>query len=267
MKFGLIAKYGSEEADAIAKDLAEYISKKGDIVVEAGLGERIGIAGQKVPLDEMSADVVVAVGGDGTIFRAVQQARGKVLGVNVGRIGFLAECMPENAKECIDKVIEGDYVLDRRGKLATELSGVRLPDAMNEAVVHTSQISKMRHFRVIIDEEPAEEFRADGVIIATPTGSTGYALSAGGPIVDPRVNCFIVAPIAPFKLSARPLVVPSDAKIRLESCESRSAVIVIDGQYQRDIDRPEVSFFRSEVYAEFIRFKPDFYSRISRLVV
>lgn len=267
MKFGIVSKYGSEEADKVAKEIGDYIAEKGEVVFEEGVKERLGSKGASKPLNELCADVIVVVGGDGTIFRAIQQAKGKVLGINVGKIGFLAECVPSNAKDAIDRIFKGDYVIDRRGKLATEIDGVRLPDAMNESVVHTSHISKMRHFRIFIDDEFAEEFRADGVIFATPTGSTGYALSAGGPIVDPRVNCFIVAPLAPFKLSARPLIVPSNAKIKLELAEKKSAVLVIDGQYQKDINEQYVTFFQSENYAEFIRFKPDFYSRIGKLVV
>ena len=122
----------------------------------------------------------------------------------------------------------------------------------------------MRHYEIFVDDVMANSIRADGVIIATPTGSTSYAMSAGGPILDPRVAGFIIVPIAPFKLSARPMVVPIDSKISIRLLTpKRPSLLVLDGQLEYKIKtNDKITFTRSESPARFIRFEPDFYKRI-----
>jgi NAD+ kinase len=115
---------------------------------------------------------------------------------------------------------------------------------MNEAVVLTSRPSKISHFRIHVDGKLMEEFRADGVVLATPTGSTAYAMSAGGPIVDPRVDAIIIVPLAPYKLSSRPWVIPGKSTIELELLrEDKESMVVVDGQYMVNVGTKDVLTF------------------------
>jgi NAD+ kinase len=198
----------------------------------------------------MTVDLLVCIGGDGTILRTLHalKAPTPVLGINMGAIGFLAEVQPESSVSTLSKLLDG-FEVERKERLAVKIAGAAeaMPYAMNEAVVITSKPGKMLHFAILIDGEELEQLRADGVILATPTGSTAYAMSAGGPIVDPQVNATIIVPIAPFKLAARPTVVAITSEIRVELLERRDAELVIDGQFYRAIGKEErISITRGE---------------------
>src|SRR5256712_4391205 len=157
-----------------------------------------------MPLAHMKADVVLAIGGDGTILRALQLSDAKVLGINSGSLGFLAEVYAEEIDEYLDRIVRGDYKVEERMRLKVTVDGERMFDCTNEAVVHTAHVAKIRHFDIRLGDEMVERVRADGMIVATPTGSTSYSMSAGGPIVDPHVDAIIVTAIAPFKPASRP---------------------------------------------------------------
>ena len=137
-----------------------------------------------------------------------------------------------------------------------------MPYAMNEAVVVTSKPGKMLHFSILVDGDELEQLRADGVVFATPTGSTAYAMSAGGPIVDPKLNAAIIVPIAPFKLSARPTVVNIDTTINLELLGAKEAELVVDGQFYRKIGREDrISITRGEP-AFFVKIRDKHFLRL-----
>jgi NAD+ kinase len=157
-------------------------------------------------------------------------------------------------------LLKGDYHIDERLKLKTVMNGRRLQDGVNEAVIHTAHIAKMRQFSVSVDGQPATELRADGVIVATPTGSTCYAMSVGSSIVDPRVEALVIAPIAPFRLAARPFVVPAKSKISITIAEPKECTMVIDGQEELAMEGSEsIEFTASEKRARFVSFEDDFY--------
>jgi len=195
-----------------------------------------------IPVDEMDIDLLVCVGGDGTILRSLHAVKSTtpVVGINTGAIGFLAEVQPEASVATLTSLAQG-FEVKQKERLAVHISGKEetMPYAMNEVVAITSRPGKMLHFAILIDGEELERLRADGVIFATPTGSTAYAMSAGGPIVDPRVNATIIVPIAPFKLSARPTVVDIESEISFQLLEEKDAELVIDGQYYRAIRKEE----------------------------
>jgi NAD+ kinase len=179
-------------------------------------------------------------------------------------LGFLTEVHEDQAIEGLNRILDKDYIIDERARLKTVVNRKRLIDATNEAVIHTAHIAKMRHYDIFVDDVIAESIRADGIIIATPTGSTSYAMSAGGPILDPRVEAFIIVPIAPFKLSARPMVIPIDSTVSIQLLTpKRPSLLVLDGQLEHKIKtNDKVTFSRSESPARFIKFEPDFYKRI-----
>src|SRR3970040_604377 len=128
----------------------------------------------------MKVDVMIAIGGDGTILRALQLNEANILGVNSGSLGFLAEVYDTEVEPLLERVVKGDYKVEERLRLKVEGDGARLFDCTNEAVVHTAQIAKIRHFEIRVDDAVVERVRADGIILATPTGSTSYSMSSGG---------------------------------------------------------------------------------------
>lgn len=233
--------------------------KGADYVLEERTADALGEAG--VPLHKLKADLIMTVGGDGTILRTLQRTDLPILGVNAGVLGFLTEVQPDEIQSAVTRVLAKKYVIDERLKLKTIVNGKRYEDATNETVIHTSQIAKLRHFAISIDGTPATEMRADGIIVATPTGSTCYAMSVGSSIIDPRVEALVFAPIAPFRLSARPLVVPAKSKISVTIQEPKPCTLVVDGQCEIELSGDEkIVFTASEKKARLVTFnKDDFY--------
>ncbi len=267
MKFGVMSNPNIEKATGLAKEVIDFLKDKADVTLEESLASKLGVKGQ--PLTEMKMDILITIGGDGTVLWALQHTNTKLFCINAGVLGFLTEASPENAIESLKKILRGEYIVDKRARLKTVLNGERLFDCMNEVVIHTAHVAKMRHFEIFVDDNLVADIRADGVIVATPTGSTCYAMSVGSPLVDPRVNAFVIAPIAPFKLSARPYVVPINSEITVKLIEpERPCILVLDGQYETQVQsEATIMFTASEKPAELVRFSRDFYKRVSEKLV
>jgi NAD+ kinase len=221
------------------------------------------------PLEKLEGSgpgIMVAVGGDGTILRALQRYSGPVLGINAGVLGFLTEVGPDEADKAVARLMAGDYILDERMKLMCTKAQERLLDCTNECVLHTSKVAKMRSFDIRVRGEKLDPVRADGIIIATPTGSTSYALSAGGPVVHPSMDAIVIVPLAPFSLTAEPIVVPGNSVVEITPRDKgRTAVLVLDGQEEVDVSGGEfVTISRSERRARFVRFSQRFFERLGR---
>jgi NAD+ kinase len=183
------------------------------------------------------ADLIVAFGGDGTLIRAAHLAaeRGTpILGVYYGRFGFVTQCTGEEVETCLESFMAGKAVIERRMMLDAQLlrggQTVTRLTALNEASLQRDITTRMMTFQVKIDGHVLTSYPADGVIVATPTGSTGYNLSAGGPILDPQVEALVLTAIAPHTLNARPLVVRPDAEVVLQVRSHGDAVLSADGQ-------------------------------------
>lgn len=268
MRIGVIARRDLPEAVKLAGDITEFLTKKGvevfldaSTVAELKKWDDLG-----TEIERMDVDLIISVGGDGTILRTQKFINGKdipLFGINMGTVGFLTEIEPENTFSAIEEVLRGNYFVEKRMQLGVWHEG-ELPPALNEVVIMTKKPAKMLHLKITVDDEIAEELRADGLIIATPSGSTAYAMSAGGPIVDPRVGAFIIAPICPFKLDARPIVVPNESRIKVKLLrKGRKAVAVIDGQFEEEINyMDEIIFKKSDTCAYFARLTKDFYKRV-----
>ncbi|HEX9887373.1 MAG TPA: NAD(+)/NADH kinase [Longimicrobiales bacterium] len=195
-------------------------------------------------LDEEPVDVVLALGGDGTLLRASRLTVGRdipVLGVNVGHLGFLTAAGEDELETALDRLAMGNFELDRRFTLeATVISDEgRFVDggffALNDFVIHKGGAARVTRLDLYVGHEGQEEeigsFSADGVIVSTPTGSTAYSMSAGGPIVVPSVECITITAICPHTLAVRPLVVPTDARIRIRALDRpQDLVLTADGQ-------------------------------------
>lgn len=264
MKWGLVCNYHVKKACSNSKDIYNFLKEKGDVFVEDKFAEKQGFKGYSLKEIDKKADIVVTVGGDGTILRALGKIEKPIFAINSGGMGFLSEVESKYAKDGLQLVIDGKYNIEERSKLKVIVDDKRLPDAANEATVQTSRIAKMIYLQVLIDDELLETFGADGIIIATPTGSTSYALSAGGPILDPGVNAMVIAPLAPFKLAARPWVVPLDKKINVKLLyKSKGSKIVIDGESPIEVNSDsKIEITGSEKKALFVRFGESFYQMV-----
>ena len=232
MKIALITNYNISEKANAAMTVAERLIKYGAVIqVPSSYRERIARLHQQRPyihFDSIqniykTSDMIVVLGGDGTIMESARQAalRGTpVLGINLGHLGYLAE-LEMNELDLLDKVMNGDYRLDRRTMLSATIIGPNQKEkqsgyALNDAVISNGFISRIIDLQLSEDGTPINTYRADGLIISTPTGSTAYSMSAGGPVADPRISCFCVTPVCPQMLSARPILFPDDAILEVK---------------------------------------------------
>lgn len=267
MKFAIVARPDNAEAISLAKSISEYLSGRGhETVMEKNTANAAGISKAAISdISELSADIAVVIGGDGTVLHTVRQLRKQIpiVGINRGHVGFLTELDPDEAMDHIRKIEEGKYFIEERMRLHVLVDGEYAGDALNEAVIATSRPAKILHFIINIDGVPAERFRADGIIVSTPTGSTGYAMSAGGPIVDPWTDNFLIIPLAPYYLSSRPHVVSSRRSLIVEFDSPNPADLVLDGQHITELSNgSEISFENSPEPALFVNLGKNFFAKV-----
>ncbi|AFL95292.1 NAD kinase [Thermococcus cleftensis] len=269
MKFGVVARRDKMEALKLAYRVYDFLKVSGyEVFVDRETYEHLREFREEdvLPLEDFDVDFIVVIGGDGTILRVEHRTRKEIpiLGINMGTLGFLTEVEPHEAFFALSKLIEGDYHIDERIKLRTYLDGEnRVPDALNEAAVLTGIPGKIIHLRYYIDGGLADEIRADGLIISTPTGSTGYAMSAGGPFVDPRLDVIVIAPLAPIALSSRPMIVPSYSTIDVRNLAvTREIILAIDGQFYTYLEpETDIRIKLSPRRAKFVRFTNEVYPK------
>ena len=218
-------------------------------------------------------DLAIVLGGDGFMLEAARRACVSgipILGINMGRVGYMTE-LEMDELYLIDKVFAGEYTIDERAMLSVELltgkgHTKRCSYALNEAVIANGSTARIVDLSLSDNGVPIYELRADGLVIATPTGSTAYSLSAGGPIVDPKLSCFCVTPICPHSLLARPLVFPDTARLEVKNTCAREKVLhlTLDGRVTYDLYYGDtVIVTRSELTTKLIRVKDcGFYSKI-----
>jgi NAD+ kinase len=265
LRYGVYTNASVPKAAEYTRQVLDAL-KGHEVSVDVDIAKVLGIPG--VPLQEMDADLVIVIGGDGTLLRAMQGTDAPVIGINGGSVGFLAEIDKDRIDEGIARLLAGDYSVDTRFKIATWYDGEYLPDSVNEAVVHTDTGAKIRHYRIYVDDVLAADFRADGIVVSTPTGSTCYAMSLGAPYMDPNVNAILIVPMAPYKYTSRPFVVPATSKVTVENVMDKGCMLVLDGQSETQMrGGTTVQFMMSSKKARLIRFKRDFYSRVREKLV
>lgn len=264
INWGLVCNPSAKRSISLAKDVAEFLREHGKVFLEENIASVLQEKGYSFKDINKKADVVVTIGGDGTILTTMSEVEKPVFAINSGGMGFLSEVESKYAREGLLKVIEGKYNVEERAKLKITVDGKRLPDATNEVTVQTARIAKILYLKLFVDDELVESMGADGVIIATPTGSTSYSLSVGGPIMDPSVNAMIIAPLAAFKLSARPWIVPLKRKVGVKLLpKSKESKLVIDGRTTVSVTQDsDIVVTGSEKKARFIRFGESFYQMV-----
>jgi NAD+ kinase len=258
----MVARPDLLEGVKLANKLLKVLSKE-DIVLEKKLADKLGKRG--VSIDKMRVDAIVTIGGDGTVLFAHRQLPDvPILGINMGGTGFLADVTPADAVEAIRKMTAGQLPMKGRERLATKASGERLPDALNEVVISSATMGKSLAFKVFVDGDAALRTQGDGVIIATPTGSTAYALAAGGPVVDPHLDVFVIVPVCATHPRVSPLVVPMTSKIKIELTRpDRKAFVFVDGQRVAEVgSKDEILLYRSEKLAKFFKWRGEFYQKV-----
>ena len=268
MRFGLTAKADDARRVKIATHVAQFLNGKAQLIVDDELARTMHEKVDAAPLRDIKCDVMICIGGDGTILHALQHNKAPVFGINMGELGFLTEIEPIELTDGLRRVLARDFFVEHRLKIAATLNQERLPDATNEVAVKTKRLAKILMFELAWGDREVARVRGDGMILATPTGSTSYAMSAGGPIVDPRVDCFALVPLAAFSLSSRPMVLPADTVMQLRLLQrDKEAILVIDGQQEIEMREGDtLTLWSSEERAKFVRFRQQFYHRLkSRL--
>lgn len=192
------------------------------------------------PIGSAPLDALVTLGGDGTLLRGARSLQGApvpVLGVNLGRVGFLTAAMPDHAEDALTRLAEGRYVTEKRRTLQAAIVSPRnertaLPVALNDVVIHKGGVARLIRLNVQVNGSEVGKYSADGLVVATPTGSTAYSLSAGGPIIVPNVDALVITPICAHTLAVRPVVVPADAEITVVPMKpwAEDLLISVDGQ-------------------------------------
>jgi len=269
---GLVARFDKRSAIKLAEKLARYLERKGlTIYVEKTLAEKTSMKGASIPIEKMKTDFIITIGGDGTILRtciSIPKPEPPLLAINMGVRGFLTEVEPKNAFIAINKCLKGEFKIEKCMKLAVKADGVKMPEALNEVLISADETAKLLYARILKSGENILNCQADGLMVATQTGSTGYSLSAGGPVLDPNLDAFVLTPVCSVSVF-RSIVFPANSKLTIVVERPKKVLVVIDGQYRQIIasKTPSLTVTRSPYETSFIRFREDFYNRLrSRLI-
>jgi NAD+ kinase len=268
VKIGVHANPHKPNALALAQHLAAYVADRAEVVVSSETAELVpSLASRSEPLSRFRVDALVALGGDGTFLYALQRCSAPLLPVNAGTVGFLAEVDGDNPTVfdgALERLLRGAYFLEERMRIATQIDSTHLADATNEVVIHTAQVAKMRQFEIGIDRKAVGRIRADGIIIATPTGSTSYAMSAMGPVIEPTLEAMVLTALAPFQTTPRAVLVDPAHTISVSLVvPDKDAVVVVDGQSEMRLPGgSQVICYRSPRKAVFIRFASQYFPRL-----
>ena len=301
-RIGVVGRPEHEDVPGCVERLASFAHENQiDVSFEEHLTEWAPEGAKHMHLDADPVDLLIALGGDGTLLRAGRSVAGQdipVLGVNLGHLGFLTALRHTELEEHLGLVLSGDYVLDRRHTLEGR---VVHPDdsqgepllAWNDFVIHNRGVARVTRLHLRVQERLAANgadaskgedgakggggqgggwqdmgsFSGDGLIVATPTGSTAYSLSAGGPIVVPSVDCLIITPICPHTLAMRPMVIPATQRVAVSPIEqTKDLVVTADGQVAHDFETgAEIHIGRSEVEIPLVRFaEQNFFETLRR---
>jgi len=243
---GIIAKDKSEAVSKTIRRLSDFISEKKCTLVYDKSAEGLIDNANYVDRDTLAqrSDLAIVVGGDGTFLGAVRSLAEHnipVLGINLGRLGFLVDISPDDMLQHLDQILQGKYVDESRFLLQAEVERngkiISCADAFNDVVVHIRDVARMIEFETYINGQFVNYQRADGLVISTPTGSTAYALSSGGPLLHATLDAMVVVPICPHTLTNRPLVINADSKVEIIIGESKQSTsqVTFDGQVAFDV--------------------------------
>jgi len=266
----IISRPGRPEVSRTVPKLLTWLHAHGyDVIVDPETAKYSNDE-EEVPRPEMSSrplDLVVVLGGDGTLLSAVRSTAAidvPLLGVNLGSLGFLTDVPLSSLFSMLDAIVQGRAAVEHRALLQCDLlRGEEILGSyvvFNDAVVNKTPLARLNHYELLVDNVFVSSYRADGMIVATPTGSTAYSLSAGGPVLMPTVNAFVITPVAPHALTHRPLVVPDSAVVEILLRGQEVAYLSLDGQPGLDLrDGDRVRCRRSEHKVSLFHTDTDFF--------
>lgn len=270
---GLVCRAGRADADRLGKSVVDFLLAR-DIRVEVSPGSCniVNRRAAATPIEEMNVDFVTVIGGDGTILDTLSKLRNKatpLFCINMGTVGFMTESDATTALNALEKVLAGDCIIERCTNLSSGIGDRSFEDALNEVYIASSVHGRLLTFNIYLDGTKISFGRADGVMVATPSGSTAYALSAGGSILSPSLGALIIVPVCPPRSELRPLVIPDYCLAEIELVKSGApGIVVIDGQTRWDVQPSErVWVKKAEGVTRFIRLYDSYYNRLrTRLV-
>jgi NAD+ kinase len=239
-RIGLVLKRHDPRVRDVVTEIVPWLQARGfDVFIDQETASQYPLSSSIVPADALAAsvDVMAVFGGDGTFLYAARLTGGSgipLLGINLGSLGFLAEVKLEEVHAAFERLLRGDYQLEERVLVDVKVirHDIQLAQylALNDAVINKGALARIIELEVFVNSEPVTITRADGLIISTPTGSTAYSMSAGGPIVYPTLGAFIITPICPHTLSNRPVVVPDGAPVGVRLRHGADVMLTVDGQ-------------------------------------
>ena len=277
MRIGVVGNRRYRELTGVLGRLGDYATQHGHTLVsEPDLEQHWHSPVDRWGTADPTLDLVLSCGGDGTLLRAVRHLQGRevpILGINLGQIGFLTSVVPGDFEGAIDAFGRGEHRIERRFTIQGAIvpsAAIRRPGehAVNDIVIHKAEAVRIIRVRVSVDGEEVGQFTADGMIVATPTGSTAYSLSAGGPVLLPDVEAMVVTAISPHTLRVRPIVVPGSAHVTLEvgGRGRDGALVSFDGQLVGPIEKGDrVEVRRGDFSVLLVRLGEEgFFSRMQR---
>lgn len=265
MRIGIIAKPHRLDFAHQLKAALQWLRERGcETVVEQEVVQRFGLEGEAAAAREkipQLVDTIVVFGGDGTMLsvaRLVQGSATPVLGVNLGSLGFLTQVTIEEMYPALEQLLAGRHSIDRRRMLRAELRQPKgassVHHALNDVVINKGALARIISIDTFADDHFIANFQADGMIVSTPTGSTAYSLSAGGPIVFPTLESLLLTPICPHTLTNRPLVIPAQSRVRIRLKSGEDVMLTVDGQVGLPLQEgAEIICTRSEYEIELVR--------------
>jgi NAD+ kinase len=240
LKIGIFVKVDRLDFATRLREIITWMNDRGcDLLVERRAAQLFGLSTPSAEREQIPAlvDLIIVFGGDGTLLsvaRLGEQKRAPILGANLGSLGFLTGVTLEELYPALDQILKGLYSIDRRSMVKAVIrkknGNAQEHHAFNDVVVNKGTLARMISLEVWIDNQFTSRFLADGMIISTPTGSTAYSLSAGGPIVYPTLNSLSLTPICPHTLNHRPLIIPDKSEVRVVLQGGDEAALTIDGQ-------------------------------------
>ncbi len=263
---GIIINNRKKQPVSVAREIIRFFAKKGiSVYATEEDGGLLGLKPENIcdNLGEI-VDCVITLGGDGTFLRAARimtNYNRPILGINMGRLGFLTEIELSEVEESLEKLIKGYFMLEHRmmldAKVTRDGQVVSHMIGLNDVVINKGPLARLINLNIFVQNDFVTNYKADGVILATPTGSTAYSLSAGGPIVYPELEVIIITPICPHTLRARPLVLPSDRIMRVAlATQQADSMITVDGQNGFPLlNGDEITIEKSAVQTSLIRIK------------
>ena len=233
MKIALFPKTQKDESKKLALQVIEFLSKNGvSVVVEDDKAKELGMPSFSSS-DPQSIDILITMGGDGSILRIAHQyseLNAAILGINLGHLGFMADVQISEIIPCLEDLLKGSYTIQERIVIDGKSSQRDSFFAINDCVLHRARNPSLVEIAIYVDDLLLSHFQADGVILATSTGSTAYSLAAGGPILSPEIDAFVITPICPHTLSYRPIVINPKKDIRIEYVSKNQPIeFVTDG--------------------------------------